>query len=173
MVVAFLLVILIFALLTTLNTGELSNSISSAKADLQSQARRVMDWIIKDTRQTSLIQINNNNPAGNHIKFKQVTGINNATGDYTLSTDFIEYNYDSDLEQLTRSVVQDDGTVLRSWVFSNITESPFYSTAGVALAADAILTSHKLVAVIAEEKVVNVNLTLSFSLTEEIRIRNE
>lgn len=174
LIVALLLTIIVFALLTTLNTGEVSNSVSTAKADLQAKVRQAMDWIIKDVRQTNLIQINTNNPLGNHIKFKQVTGIDGA-GNYALSANYIEYTYNSASQQLTRNEVDDFGVPVpgSSRVFSNITQSPFYSEAGVALAPGAILVSKKLIVVISGENQVNINLTLNFSLTEEVKIRNE
>lgn len=176
LVAAFILIIVIGALHLTLTTGEFSNSLNSAKTDLQAEVRQVLDWIVKDVRQTCLIQINTNSPSENHIKFKQVTGIDNATGNYTLSPNYIEYSYNSVSQQLTRSEVDGTGSILRSWVFNNITQSPFYTAAGVPLAAGDILTSKKLVIVIPARNPVLLrgsSLTLNFSLTGEARIRNE
>lgn len=173
LVAAFILILIITALLFSLIAGQSSNTIGLAKTELQGQVRRVIDWITKDVRQTNLIQINSNNPSDGHIKFKAVTGINNATGDYALSTDYIEYSYDSDLKTLTRSLLDDAGAVLQSWIFNNITQPPFYSSAGVPLADGGVLTSKKLVIIIAAEKQARINLTLNFSLTEEVKIRNE
>lgn len=173
LVAALILVLIITTLVFTLIAGQSSNTIGAAKTDLQAQVRRIMDWMVKDVRQTSLIQVNNNAPSHGHIKFKTVTGIDNATGDYTLSTDYIEYTYDSDLKTLTRSLVDDAGTVLQTWVFDNITEPPFHSNVDVELVAGGVLDSGKLVIVIAAEKQAKVSLTLNFSLTEEVKIRNE
>lgn len=173
LVVSLILLVVIVALLVTLSTGEFSNTVGSAKAELQSQVRNLMDWIVKDVRQTNLIQINTNNPTGSHIKFKQVTGIENLTGNYTLSTDYVEYTYDGVLGKITRSAVDDSGTVLRSWEFTGITQLPFYSAAGVPLAVNDILTSKKLVVIISGSKQVKGSIQVSFSLAEEVKIRNE
>lgn len=173
LVVVFLLTIILTALALTLTTGQFSNSVGSAKADLQAKVRRITDWIVRDARQTCLIQINNNSPSQDHIKFKKVTGVDEGTGDYTLAANYIEYDYDGSSDTLTRNEVNDAGSVLNSWTFDHITQSPFYAAAGDPLDAGDILSSKKLVVVIAGESQVNSSLTLNFSLTEEVKIRNE
>ncbi len=172
LVTTFLLLTVISTLFLTLTKGELFNDITSQKVDLQAKVRRILDWVVKDVRQTNLIQINTNSPSADYIKFKPVTGIN-GTGDYTLSTNYIEYSYDAASDTLTRNEVDDGGTVLNSWFFDNITQSPFYSDAGVPLAAGAILTSKKLVIVISGQDQVRGSLPLTVSLTAEVKIRNE
>ncbi len=172
-VTVFLLTLIMTSLFFALTRSEFSNSIVSAKADLQVKVRTVIDWIVKDTRQSNLIQINTNSPTQDHIKFKQVTGINNVTGEYTFSSTYIEYDYDSGTDVLTRNEIDADGTtVLRSWDFDNIMESPFYSDVATPLAANAILSSKKLVIVIAGQCQVR-GTTLDLSVTEEVKIRNE
>lgn len=173
LVVGFISSVIIAALLLTLTTGEFSNSTISAKIDLQAKVRRIMDWIIKDVRQTNLAEINNNNPSVNHIKFKVVTGIDNITGSYALSPNYIEYNYNNVSEELTRNEVDETGLILQSWVFNNITQSPFYTAPEVPLVANGILASKKLVIVIAGQNQVRNSLILNFSLNEEVRVRNE
>lgn len=173
--VGFLLSVVMAALLLSLTTTELSNSESSAKADLQGEVRLIMDWIVKDVRQTNPIQINNNNPSGYHIKFQQVTGINNTTGQYTLNPNYIEYNYDSVSGRLSRNEIDAFGTIHETWVFDNIAQSPFYTQVApnVALQRGDILTSKKLIIIVAAQKQLRKSLTLNFSLTEEVKLRNE
>lgn len=176
LVVVFLLTIILTALVLTLTTGQSSNSIALAKADLQAKVRRITDWIVRDARQTCLIEINSNTPSQNHIKFKKVTGVNEGTGNYTLAANYIEYDYDAAQDTLTRNEVNDVGVVLNSWEFDHITQSPFYAAQGNPLDAGDILTSKKLVIIIAGQDQITVRgspLTLSFSLTEEVKIRNE
>lgn len=173
LVVGFISSVVIAALLLTLTTGEFSNSTVSAKTDLQAKVRRIMDWVIKDVRQTNLAEINNNNPSVNHIKFKVVTGIDNITGSYTLSPNCIEYNYNNVSGELTRNEVDETGLIAQSWVFDNITQPPFYTAPGVPLVANGILASKKLVIVIAGQNQVRNSLTLNSSLAEEVKIRNE
>lgn len=161
------------ALFYSLTSSEFLSVVSSAKTDLQAEVRQAIDWIAKDVRQTNLIQINTNNPSGSHIKFKKVTGIDNSTGNYALSDNYIEYDYDAVSGDLVRNEVDDGGTILQSWVFHNITQAPFYSSQGVVLAPGDILNSKKLVVVIAGQGQVRSSLTLNFSLTGEVKIRNE
>ncbi|MDP3732713.1 MAG: prepilin-type N-terminal cleavage/methylation domain-containing protein [Candidatus Omnitrophota bacterium] len=171
--VVFISSVVIAALFLTLTTGEFSNSTISAKTDLRAKVRRIMDWIIKDVRQTNLAEINNNNPSLNHIKFKLVTGIDDITGSYTLSPNYIEYDYNNVSGELTRNEVDETGLILQGWVFNNITQPPFYTAPGVPLVADGILASKKLVVVIVGQNQVRSSLTLNSSLTEEARVRNE
>jgi hypothetical protein len=173
LVVSFLMVVVFMALFLSLSTGEFSFSVSIAKADLQAKVRRVMDWIVKDVRQTNLIQINNNDPSINHIRFKKVTGIDNSIGNYTLSSDYVDYDYDSMSGNLTRSEINEVGTTLKSWIFSNITQSPFYTAQGVPLAPGGILTNKKLIIVISAQNQARGSLILDQTLTEEVKIRNE
>lgn len=164
LVVAFILIIITTALMLVLSTGEFSNSVSSARVDLQAEVRRAMDWIIKDVRSTVPSEINNNSPSSSHIKFRQITGIDNTDGSFTFGLDYIEYNYDAVSGTLTRN-----GIILSG----SITEAPFYTAVGVPLVAGGIITSKKLVVKISGQKLVRGNLPLNFSLIEEVRIRNE
>jgi type II secretory pathway pseudopilin PulG len=172
LIVGALLVVIIGAMLFFLTTSEMSNSVNSAKLDLESKVRTAINWIIKDTRETSLIQINNNDPGVNHIKFKKVTGIDLITGNYTLSDNYIEYVYDQSTCTLTRNQIHDN-TVLKSWVFTGITQLPFYVDPGVPLEPGNILTAKKLLVLISGQSIVKNSLALNFTLTEEVKIRNE
>lgn len=173
LVVVFILGLLITALFLSLTTSEFSHSVTSAKADLQAKIRYVIDWIVKDVRQANLTEINNNNPSGSHVKFRKVMGIDNSTGNYVLSTNYIEYSFDAASEQLLRREVDPAGNILQSWTFSNITKLPFYTAPGVALTEGAILNSGKLIVLIEGQNQFKGSSTITFSLTEEVRIRNE
>ena len=174
LLVGFLLSVVMAALLLSLTTVQLSNSVSPARADLQAEVRLMMDWIVKDVRQTNPIQINNNSPSGNHIKFQQVTGIDNTTGQYTLSPNYIEYNYDNVTGILSRNDII-NGVAQETWAFNNITQSPFYTQVGpnVLLQPGDILTSKKLIIIIAAQKQLRQSSILNFSLSEEVKLRNE
>jgi prepilin-type N-terminal cleavage/methylation domain-containing protein len=172
LVTVFILSIIIAALFLTLNTGEFSNTVASTRVDLQSQVRRLIDWIAKDVRQTSLIEINNNGPSVSHIKFKKVIGID-GSGNYLLSSNYTEYSYNSTTSELLRNELDNGGSVLRSWVYTNITQAPFYTAVGVPLVGGDILNSKKLVIVISGQSLVRNILPLNFTLSEEVKIRNE
>ena len=173
LVIAFILCIIFAALFTTLTIGESSNAITSAKVDLQAKVRTIMDTIVKDVRQTNINEININSPSANHIKFKKVVGINNTTGSYELADSYIEYSYDSASSSLSRNELNSGGSVLKTVTFDNISQSPFYSTSGIPLAPGGIVSSKKLYIIIAATSQVRGNLTLSFSLREQVKIRNE
>lgn len=175
LVVGFILSVIITGLLMTLIIGDRSISISSAKADLQAKVRSILEMITRDVRQTNLNEINNNAPGVNHIKFKQVIGIDSGTGDYSLSNDYIEYTYDINTRQLTRSIVDGAGAILRSTVFGDITNTTrFRSKENEDLGPNTIIAadSRKLIITIAAQGQAN-RLTLNFYLTEEVKIRNE
>lgn len=168
--------IIISALFFSLTRGEFSSAVSSAKADLQAKVRSIMDWVTKDVRETNLVQIDSNNPSVNHIKFRKVTGMD-GTGSYTFADHYIEYNYDNTSAQLTRNKIDVlTGTILQSSVFDNITQPPFKVAVGVPLeqspSAGNILFYKKLLIFIAGQSQVKNSLTLNFSLTEEVKVRN-
>jgi len=169
--VSFILITVFAAMFITLTTGEFSNAVSSAKADLQANVRTAMNSVLNDVRQTSLIQINSNNPSAGHIKFKKITGIDNVTGSYSLSANDIEYTYNQSSFSLERS--ETGPGVSKVQIFNDITEAPFYSATGVPLEAGGILSSKKLVVVMSGRNHVRGDLDLNFSLTEEVKIRNE
>jgi type II secretory pathway pseudopilin PulG len=154
-VAAGILSLILAALFISITSGDLSSAVSSAKSDLQGKLRLIMDWITKDVRSTNIIEINTNSPSAGYLKFKKVTGIDNITGNYTLSPDYTEYSYNSTSGELTRSEINGTtGEILRTVPFNNITQSPFYTTQGVPLVPGGILT-------------------LNLTLTEEVKIRNE
>ena len=173
--VAFILIVVFAALFITLTTGEFSNAVSSAKADLQANVRTAVNSIVKDVRQTSIIQINNsdNNPSGTHIKFKKVIGINNTTGGYDFSGNYIDYNYDQNLSTLTRSEIDASSSIRKIQVFNDITQAPFYTAVEVPLTSAGVGSGGKLIVVISGRGHVRGGLDLTFSLTEELKIRNE
>ena len=176
LVTGFIFAVVMAALFLSLTTGEFSNSVSSAKADLQAKVRFIMEMIVRDVRQTNLNEINLNGPSADHIKFRQVTGIDSGgTSEYSLSANYIEYTYDINTRQLTRSIVNGAGAILRSQVFADITNTHFYSNVGQDLAANTIIDPNnggKLIITVAAQSQAN-RLTLNWTLTEEVKIRNE
>jgi type II secretory pathway pseudopilin PulG len=173
LIAAFILGILLVSLFATLNIGQFSDAVGSARIDLQANLRNLMDWIVRDVRQTYPIQINSNDPSVNHIKFKKVVGIDNTTGNHTVSARYTEYIYNNTTLQLRRNELNDTGSVLFSLVFSNITASHFYSDVGVPLYNDTILGSGKLIVVISGQKQARNNVLLNLNLNETITLRNE
>ncbi|MCX5701913.1 MAG: prepilin-type N-terminal cleavage/methylation domain-containing protein [Candidatus Omnitrophica bacterium] len=178
MVVVFIMGIIFMALFLSLTTAEFSSSVSSAKTDLQAKLRLVMDLIIRDVRQTSSsegrIDFSNPPPSESYIKFVKVTGVDNVTPQiYTLTSDYIEYNYTAALNQLSRNEVNDSGSIIKSWNFTNLTQVSFYTAPGVPLAQGEIAESRKLLVNITGQTQVRNSLVINQTLSEEVKIRND
>lgn len=173
--VTFIMLVLCAAIFECLKIGQYSTSINSNKIHLQSYLRNILELISRDVRQTDIIEINSNNPSVDHIKFRKVIGIDDTSGQYAVDSKYIEYTYDHDSRLLTRS--ETAAPVVTS-VFKNITQSPFYTAPGVPLVstpgvAGNILIAKKLYIVIAGEREVRNSSALNFTLTQEVKIRNE
>ena len=169
--------VLIAAVFFTLNTGQTADLVSSARSDLQAQVRRLLDWISTDVRQSISWEIANNNCTDSYIRFRQVEGWDTTNSTYQLSSDRLEYTYNATPGSITRRLSDASNNTLNTWTFNNITQAPFYTrdAAGnvTALNQGDLLTSRKLVIVIAGSKQVKSSLNLTCDLTAEVKIRNE
>ncbi len=180
LIVALTLGVLMAGLFYALITGESSWSFNAAKIEVQSEVRRAVDWIAKDVRQTVSWNIgsSSNNPSSTHIKFNKVTGYNpEGGGSVTLSNNFIEYNYDPDLKTITRT----DSSNPLTWTFRNIIQAPFYTNNnGSTIVIDPsspgqdspIFQTGNLVIILTGQKPVKSGLNATYTLTEEVKIRN-
>lgn len=171
-----ILSVIVGALFVTFTSGDFSVSTGLAKVDLQGKVRLISDWIVRDVRQTNLAEIDTNTPSQDYIKFRKVTGIDDSTGSYALSDNYIEYNYTTASGHLMRNELDENGTVLQSTVFSNITQAPFYTDIGVALEQSPnpnnILNARKLTIVVASQSRPKSGVVLSYSLSQEVKVRN-
>lgn len=159
-----------------LSSGKDVNDVSSAKVQAQSQARRVIDWVSRDLRQTVVWDLANNDPSPVHIKFRPVLGWDITANTYQLGVNYIEYSYDINTNTLTRNLLNSAGSVLRSWVFTDIINQPFFTldSLGNLIPLDSSVgTSRKVVILISVRKVSDKGLNLTVSLTAETKIRNE
>lgn len=163
-----------------LSAAQSSMHISSAKTEVQSEVRRAMDWIVNDVRQTVNWSIgsNVNNPTSTHIKFKKVTGYSpEGSGSAELS-DFVEYSYDPGTNIITRF----DADANRSWVFRHIRQATFSTRLpdGSVVVIDPVIsgndspvfTTGNLVVFIKGQKEAQGGSSISYTLTEEVKIRN-
>ena len=163
----------------SLSTGESTFPVNSARIDLQAKARSIVDWVARDVRQGANWDIANNSPSDSHIKFRKVEGIDTGSGNYLLSTDYIEYSYDSGLEKLNRYTVDSGGTILETWEFTEIVNPPFYTrdasgdkTTDESNFSSNLLNSKKLIIEISAEKEVR-RAIVTASLEVEVKVRNE
>lgn len=180
LVAAFLLSVILAALFLTLNTGHLSTSLGLAKIDLQANIRQAVDIISRDVRQTFSYEIANedNTPSQAHIKFRQIQGWNTVSDTPVFSSNFIDYNYDVVSNTIRRSVIDPSGGVLETRQFNNIITAPFYAVdfaSGeiVPLSGNVLLTSSRLVVVLTGREQARNGQSLDFTLTQEVKIRNE
>jgi prepilin-type N-terminal cleavage/methylation domain-containing protein len=194
MVVCAIFGIVMSALLMTLQIGEFANGVGSAKVDLESEVRVLVDWITKDIRQAKIQDLSStdNDPRGDHIKFRlwewNTTGHNQAYI-YNGATDTfvnIEYDYDSATETLSRKFQDENGDVF----YQNFTgisllnpdpgsetgKGIFYTSYASSTDNDfnstVLLNNRRIIVVIKKEKTVR-NKNLNFTLIEEVKIRNE
>ncbi|MDP2043598.1 MAG: prepilin-type N-terminal cleavage/methylation domain-containing protein [Candidatus Omnitrophota bacterium] len=169
---AFMVTALFYIFIGGLNV----NDLSSTKVAVQSQARRVSDWVSRDLRQAVVWDLANNNPSATHIKFRPVSGWDIAGDTYQLDANYIEYNYDASADTLTRNLVDGAGTILKSWEFNNIVAQPFFTRDGSGNLIDldnSVGTSKKVVTLISVNKISEKGVNLTASLTTETKIRNE
>ncbi|MFH0762369.1 MAG: prepilin-type N-terminal cleavage/methylation domain-containing protein [Candidatus Omnitrophota bacterium] len=180
LVAAFLLSVILAALLLTLNIGHLTGSVGLVKLDLQANVRQAVDLISRDVRQTFGYEIadEENTPSPTHIKFRQVQGWDTVLDLPVFSSNYVDYNYDVSLGRITRTIVDGSGEVLETRQFNNIAVAPFYAVDFATgeilpLSANVLLTSSRLVALITGQARTRGSQVLNFSLTQEIKIRNE
>jgi type II secretory pathway pseudopilin PulG len=166
------------ALSVALTIGETSRSISTAQVDLQAKVRGVLDIVIRDFRQTISWEIANNAPSTTYAKFRPVQGWNTTSDTLSLAGNYTEYSYSAENTTLTRNILDSDGAVLSSRNFYNITAVPFYTVdinnnSIVPMTQAALLNSGRAVIVIAGETQAKQGRTLNYTLTEEVKVRNE
>jgi len=159
-----------------LNTVQLSFTLSSARGNLQSEVRRTIGWIIKDARQAVSWDIANNNPAPSYIKFRQVTGWDTVNNTFLLSNYYIEYMYNGIDKTIIRRTSDLGDHTIGLWTLHDVVAVPFstINSSGniVPLNNSDLLTSKQLVITISGQGHVSATQETTYSLTEEVQIRN-
>lgn len=174
MVVILVLCVITSALVMTLSVGEKASGIGSAKVDLQSDVKLLVDWIIRDVRQAKIQDLHDNSPTTDYIKFNQWEW--NSTSEEQEKTDrYIEYEYDGLSETLTRRTIVDED-ITGELNFVDISMSPFYTSyideTNNDFSNSTLLENRRLTVAIKKSKTVR-NIPLDFIMVEEVRIRNE
>ncbi len=162
--------VILAALVLSLRVGDMTDDKGSARADLESEVRGIVDWIVKDIRQAKIQELNANSPAASYIKYN-VWDWDNSTLSQKMSDLYVEYEYANDT--ITRREI-DAGTVTE-WSFHNITGAPFYTTytsAEQSFNSTVLLSSRRLIVAVTKEAFVRGEL-MNYTLVQEIRIRNE
>ncbi len=165
-------------LCVTLTIGETSRSISTVQVDLQANVRQVLDTVARDFRQTISWEIANNAPSTTYAKFRPVEGWDTASDTLLLGGNYTEYSYNAAATRLTRNILNSAGTVISSRSFYNITAAPFYTVdisdnSIVPLTSAALLGSGRVVVAITGAGLARQGRTLNYTLTEEVKVRNE
>ena len=168
LVAAFILIVIITALFLVLNIGDLSNTVSGAKLELQQEVRRAMDWMVKDLRQTDRMRLlcidSNGNPNQqfNSLADKEVftdpvfpisTGYDGTS--IIWSSNQIGYSFDAVNKKIIRS------NTTQTWEFNNIFNLEFRK-----------ISLNLLHITISGETTARGNIRPTFNLEEEVKLRN-
>jgi len=177
LVVTFISVIIFSAIFMVLNMGEFQNRIGSTRIDVQQEARRALDWMMRDMRQTHRTFMNVTNETGYLVWFVDVpngqafsdpelqlcTGYDVATGETSWTPYTIRYEFNATSQTVTRT----DSNTAQVLRFNNITDLTFTCIDHLNLLRVNI-TAQK----VAKSSPAG-NITQVFNLSEEVRLRND
>jgi type II secretory pathway pseudopilin PulG len=155
---ALILSFVVAGVFMVLNVGRFSISVNSVKLQTQQESRTILDWIVKDLRQTTSSEIIANEPSASHIKFRLCNGYSYEDQQITWGN-YIEYTYNGEEKKLTR---QDYGTG-RLWQFYDVSGIIFDTT---------LLSQGKLGVSVGVQKQTSSGLILYSTLSSEVEIRN-
>lgn len=176
LIVVFVTSIILGIIFYAMAVGQSSYALSSSRANLQSEVRRTIGWIIKDTHQAVSWEIANNNPTPSYIKFRQVTGWDTTNSTFLLSNYYIEYTYNSVNNTITRRTSDLSNNTIGTWILNDVIAPPFFtinsSGSVVLLNKNDLLTSKQLIITISGQSQVSVTQNTTYTLTEEVQIRN-
>lgn len=172
-----ILSIILASMLASLSIGRLSFPISSVKTELQSKGRIIIDWIAKDVRQAPTWDIANKTPSGSYMRFQKVVGFNTGLNQYILDPDEVEYIYDANNQTLTRNVIS-GGVATPTWQFLNVTQAPFFTWhkddgSIVALKDEHLLDANAIIITLTSQKQARSGHNIPYTLTTEVKMRNE
>ncbi|HNQ50206.1 MAG TPA: prepilin-type N-terminal cleavage/methylation domain-containing protein [Candidatus Omnitrophota bacterium] len=174
MISAFIMMVIMAALVMTLRVGDLSTAIGTERVDLESEVKMLVHWLSKDIRQAKIQELYNNTPSADHIKFN-LWEWDNATLSQIKTDEFIEYEYDPSAEVLTRRYIVDNVTE-HEVNFTDIVMHPFHTSytneSAYSFNGTSLLSNRRLIVAIKKEKEARDSL-INFTMFEEIRIRNE
>ena len=173
MVAALIMAVIMGALVMCLRIGDLTTAVGTEKADMESDVRYLMSWMVRDIRQAKIQELCENEPGSDYIKYN-IWVWDDVNYTHQKSDDYVEYEYDPYSLVLTRRAFNNDTDAEVN--FTGIAMSPFYTsyTDETANGFDAgtLLGTRRLIVAIKKEKIVR-DRNLNFTLVEEIRIRNE
>lgn len=171
-------VVLSTVILSIYVSGERATSLSSAKLDRTAEARRALDWIIRDVREAVSWEMASsaNAPSASHIKFRKVEDwdmVNNST--YLLSANYTEYTYNATENTIVRNLLDLSNNTIQEHHFYNITTAPFYMYDGGSLVAlsTALGTNSTLVVRITSAAEYKPGELVNTTIESEVRLRNE
>jgi type II secretory pathway component PulJ len=170
--ISVLMIWIITAVTSVLQIGEFSNTVSTARIELQQEVRRAMDTMITDLRQTSREKLSvelangslpffsdlSNDTAFTDPLFKVCLGYNSSAKAVNWSSNEIGYTFNAS----NNVIVRTDNSTSQAWQFNNISDLEFRK-----------LDVNLLGINITGEKVARGNLRPTFSLQAEVRLRNE
>lgn len=169
-----IMTIILMALVMTLRVGDFASGIGTAKVDIQSDVKMILDWVTRDIRQAKIQDLHDNTPATDYMRFN-LWEWNNTSCAQEESDQEVEYDYDALTNTLTRRFIE-NGTVSYEQSYSGVTMAPFYTSYTDETTHDfnnqTLLNSRSVIVAIKKEATAR-NKVLNFTMVEKVRIRNE
>ncbi len=170
LVVTFILVIVITALLITLNTGDLTNKIGSARLEVQQEVRRAMDWMVRDLRQTNRVKLEVLDQLGTRKQFNLLAnGETFSEPLFNICTDYIDLSVQWSANQIgyafdniNKTITRTDYGTTQVWQFNNIDSLTFKK-----------ISLNLLRITVSGKKTARGSIEPTFALEEEVKLRNE
>lgn len=171
---AFILLIVIAALVVTLNIGDLSHKVGEAKLDAQQNVRRAMEWMIRDLRQTNRMQLEVTDQLGERKQFNLLSNgdiftepLFNLCQDYILllgewKVDWGNYQIGYSFDATNQRIIRTRSDTNQAWYFNYIDALTFEK-----------IDLNLLRVTITGKKTARGQIEPTFTLEEEVKLRNE
>lgn len=177
LIVTSLLVIILAGILLLFNVGQSSLPRGLAQVEAGSRSRLILNRVVNDLRSAYLADIANNNPSCSYIKFRKVKGIDTSDGNYILAENYIEYSYDQEAESLFYFKKTQEGDVLSTVEYQNISQDIFYTLNSegnkICLNRDDLNARKFIIVDLVVAEQIAGGGDVSFSLSQKVKIRNE
>jgi len=166
----FIIIIVLTALFSVLNIGELSQRIGGTELEVQQAVRMALDYIVRDLRQTSRNKIFLEEYANEtfteladnltfaHARFNLCTGYDTTNATPTWSGEQITYDFDP----TEQTIIRTDLVNGQSLQFNSITNLTFTK-----------IDLNSLNVNITGQKVARGTIAATVNLQEEVKLRNE
>lgn len=172
-----ILAIFLSGLFSVFNFTQSHSPSEAARVSALSKARVVSSRLSGDLRNSVVWDIANNDPSCSYIKFRQIQGIDTEDGTYDFVSQHIEYSYDQESRELTRTKLDSEGEIISEIVFPGISSEIFYTLNSegekVCLNGSDLLSQGFIIIEVKAKESGRRNLPVYSNLTRKIKLRNE